>query len=151
MEEVRTLKAEREAIEQTLRDPIADIVPKFLQALKDFGDVDEEALSETHLRAEYGSPQQQVAANLEAQANLVQRLSSAHAMFLSETQSQGVSERDQKLRELATGYDAFMELNGNLTEGTRFYGDLTPLLLKIQSKVSDFVFARKTEKDDLLK
>ena len=151
MEEVRTLKAERESIEQTLRDPIADIIPKFMQALKDFGDVDEEALSETHLRAEYGAAQQQVTANMETQASLVQRLTSAHERFVSETQSAGMSEREQKLKELASGYDAYMELNGNLTEGTKFYGDLTPLLVKIQSKVSDFVFARKTEKDDLLK
>ena len=34
--------------------------PKFLQALKDFGDVDEEAISEGHLLTEYGRLQQQV-------------------------------------------------------------------------------------------
>lgn len=33
---------------------------KFLQALKDFGEVDEETLSEAHLRTEYGSVQGQV-------------------------------------------------------------------------------------------
>ena len=67
MDEVCTLKTEREVIETTLRDPVADIselrnvrtlgpwppfppVPKFLQALKDLGDVDEEAISEAHFR-----------------------------------------------------------------------------------------------------
>ena len=60
MEEVKTLKAEREVIERTLRDPVADIVPKFMTSLKDLGDVDEESISEAHLRTEYGRLQQQV-------------------------------------------------------------------------------------------
>ena len=38
----------------------SSLAPKFLQALKDLGDVDEEAISETHLRGEYGKIQQQV-------------------------------------------------------------------------------------------
>ena len=60
MEEVKTLKAEREVIERTLRDPVADVVPKFMAALKDLGDVDEESISEAHLRTEYSKLQQQV-------------------------------------------------------------------------------------------
>ena len=151
MEQVRTLKAERETIEQTLRDPIADIVPKFLQALKDLGDVDEESITEAHLRSEFGQVQQQVSDNVEKQEGIVQSIMAAHDQFIRETQSQGVSVREEKLKELAAGYDAFMELDSNLTEGTKFYNDLTPLLVKIQSRCSDFVFARKTEKDDLVK
>lgn len=78
MESVKTIKAEREVLEQQLKEPVADIstqdnlmisgftffssslVPKFLQALKDLGDVDEEAISEAHLRTEYGKLQEQV-------------------------------------------------------------------------------------------
>ena len=36
------------------------LVPKFLQSLKELGDVDEEAISEAHLRTEYGKIQEQV-------------------------------------------------------------------------------------------
>ncbi len=60
MEEVKTLKAERDVIERTLHDPVTDIVPKFMISLKDLGDVDEESISEAHLRSEYGKLQQQV-------------------------------------------------------------------------------------------
>lgn len=151
MEEVRTLKAERETIEQTLRDPVADIVPKFLQALKELGDVDEESITEAHLRSEYGQVQQQVTESVERQESMLQSIVAAHDQFTRENQSEGMSAREQKLKELAAGYDAFMELDANLTEGTKFYNDLTPLLVKIQTRCSDFTFARKTEKDDLVK
>jgi len=151
MQEVSTLKAERDTVEQTLRDPVADVVPKFLQALKELGDVDEESTTEAHLRSEYNHLQQQVSESVERQEGIVQRILTTHDQFIRETQPEGVSSRETKLKELAAGYDAFMELDANLTEGTKFYNDLTPLLLKIQNKVSDFTFARKTEKDDLLK
>ncbi len=151
MERVRTIKAERESIEKTLRDPVSDIVPKFLQSLKDVGDVDEESVSEVHLRSEYGQAQQQVTESVDSQEEVIGQIIIAHDQFVSETQSQGVSAREMRLKELAAGYDAFMELDANLTEGTKFYNTLTPLLLKIQGKVSDFCFARKTEKEDLLK
>lgn len=59
--------------------------------------------------------------------------------------------RSEMMSELARGYDAFIELMGNLAEGTKFYNNLTKILTTYQSNVNDFILARNTEKDDLMK
>ena len=146
------------------------LAPKFLDALKTIGDVDEEAISEAHLRTEYGKLQEQVfkvliinnysmlqklitqvSESVERQTDLEKRIEVTYAQFQRETQQHGTSARDNTLKELATGFDVYQEIMNNLQEGSQFYNNLTPLLVKLQSKVSDFVFARTTEKDDLLK
>ena len=57
-----------------------------------------------------------------------------HEIFVRESGG-GTNDRDEVLKQLAAANDAYFELKGNLQEGTKFYNDLTQLLVTFQSKV----------------
>jgi programmed cell death 6-interacting protein len=40
------------------------------------------------------------------------------------------------MKQWAAAHDAFFEVKGNLQEGTKFYNDLTQLLVTFQNKVA---------------
>ncbi|KAJ8724698.1 hypothetical protein PYW08_016172 [Mythimna loreyi] len=149
MEDVDTLKAERDAIEAELKDTTVDLRQQFLAALAASGAVDEPALSAGALGAALAPLQRQAGATLERQAALLADVQAAHQALMAARG--GASGRDNALGQLCAAADAFQELTANLNEGIKFYNDLTQLLVAFQNKVSDFCFARKTEKDELLK
>ncbi|XP_065052731.1 programmed cell death 6-interacting protein-like [Rhopilema esculentum] len=152
MADVDEMKKEREKLEEQFKETPLDMAPKFLQALSAEGFIDSERISNVGLEEKYGEYQREVDESLNQQEALLAKIQDANNRFVAEKQSSGAaSQRDQMLKELAQAYDAFIELLGNLQEGSKFYNDLTEIVLKFQSKVSDLVFARRTEKDDLSK
>ncbi|XP_058040349.1 programmed cell death 6-interacting protein isoform X3 [Ahaetulla prasina] len=85
-------------------------------------------------------------------AKTIQGSENSHQEFSKMKQSNNESNlREEVLKNLAIANDNFVELTANLKEGTKFYNELTEILLKFQNKCSDIVFARKTERDELLK
>ncbi|XP_030370713.1 programmed cell death 6-interacting protein isoform X1 [Scaptodrosophila lebanonensis] len=150
MEAVETIKAERDATEAELKSATFNMKDEFLHALQKDGAIDEPALSLARIGQVLNPLQSQVKESVERQQTLVADIQNAHATFVSETGNCG-SSRDKLYKELATAYDSYIELSGNLQEGTKFYNDLTQLLVVFQNKISDFCFARKTEKEELLK
>lgn len=150
MEDVETIKAERDAIESDLKSATVNMKDQFLQALAQDGAINEPALSVSTIGQVLGPLQSQVQESIQRQVTLISDIQEAHSSFTAENGSTGGS-RDALFSELALAYDSFTELTSNLKEGTKFYNDLTQLLVVFQNKISDFCFARKTEKEELLK
>uniref|UniRef100_A0A182NM28 BRO1 domain-containing protein n=1 Tax=Anopheles dirus TaxID=7168 RepID=A0A182NM28_9DIPT len=150
MESVETMKVERECIESELKSLTIDLKERFLGALATEGVINEPAISLSEIGKVIGPLQEQVGETLARQQVLTTEIREAHERFVSES---GVStdQRDRTLSELAAAYDVFTELQGYLQEGETFYNGLTEILLVFQSKISDYCFARKTEKEELMK
>ncbi|KAF3428254.1 hypothetical protein E2986_02109 [Frieseomelitta varia] len=150
MEDIETLKTERDIIESELKCATTDMKATFLSALAKDGGIDEPNLSVESIGKTYGPLQKQVRDSIARQEQLIAEIQKCHTAFTAEQSGSG-SAREMMLCKLASAYDAFKELKGNLNEGAKFYNDLTQLLVVFQNKISDFCFARKTEKEELLK
>ncbi|CAG0880578.1 unnamed protein product [Cyprideis torosa] len=151
MDQVDALKAEREVLESELRNATVNMRPVFVNALSQEGSIQEQAISVEKLGEVYGPLQKEVKDSLERQEQLIAEIKSAHEAFVAERGGGSGGARESQLKDLAAAHDAFVELKQNLTEGAKFYNDLTHLLLTFQNKISDFCFARKTEKEELMK
>lgn len=149
MEAVETIKVERDVIEAELKSATVDMKDQFLHALAQDGAIDPNNVV-SHVGKSLSPLQKQVVESVGRQQSLISDIQQAHQQFTAECGS-GSNQRDQLLSQLASAYDIFTELQHNLKEGTKFYNDLTQLLIVFQNKVSDFCFARKTEKEELLK
>lgn len=150
MESVDTIKAEREVIESELKSATVDLKEQFLSALAHDGAINEPNISVGSIGKAMAPLREQVNESITRQEALIKDIQTAHQAFVAETGG-GSNSRDAFLSELASAYDNFTTLQNNLKEGTKFYNDLTQLLVTFQTKVSDFCFARRTEKDELMK
>ncbi|PIK46865.1 putative programmed cell death 6-interacting protein isoform X2 [Apostichopus japonicus] len=152
LSKVDAIKNEREVTENLIKTASSDVQVRFLSSLSSGGAVDEEKISNEDLDQLFNGLIQQVQESIKRQELLLNNIQDANTRFCN-AKSTNVSgqAREEMLRNLAGAFDVYMELTGNLKEGTKFYNDLTQLLVRFQSKVSDFCFARKTEKEELLR
>ncbi|XP_060798892.1 programmed cell death 6-interacting protein isoform X2 [Neoarius graeffei] len=146
------IKREREVLEGEIKAVTFDMTTKFLTALAQDGAINEEALSTGELDSRYGAYTQRVQQNLRSQEDILAQVQTSHQEFAALKQSNTeANHREEVLKKLASAHDSYIEISSNIKEGTKFYNDLTEILLKFQNKCSDIVFARKTERDELLK
>jgi programmed cell death 6-interacting protein len=85
------------------------------------------------------------------QATLLTQIQAENDSFLKQRSSNAQLESRQKvLQQYENAYKTFVELKGHLKDGINFYTKFQEHLTKFKIKCSDFAFARKTEKSDLL-
>lgn len=150
--QLEEMKKERESLEGEVKAVTFDMSTTFLTALAQDGAINEEQLSLSQLDQLYGAYNQRVQASLRMQEDLLAQVQTSHQEFSSLKQSNTeANQREEVLKKLASAHDSYVEISSNLREGTKFYNDLTEILIKFQNKCSDIVFARKTERDELLK
>ncbi|KAI1724665.1 BRO1-like domain-containing protein [Ditylenchus destructor] len=151
MDQVQEIKVEREKLEKSMKEVRFDMCNDFQQSMSDNGIVNEEKLSSEKIEHLFGPLKKQVEESLKKQEMVLNDVQKWNNKFAEEKHGSGSVERENFLKLLATAYDAFLQLEENLNEGTKFYNDLTPILVRLQQKVTDFCFARQTEKEDLMK
>ncbi|XP_058457648.1 programmed cell death 6-interacting protein [Malaya genurostris] len=150
LESVDTIKAERDVIESELRSVTVNLRDTFLTSLASDGAINEPALSISEISKTIAPLQAQVQDNILRQDSIIQDIKRAQQEFVTESGSSDKSS-ETVLTQLASAYDVYSDLQHNLQDGVKFYNDLTQLLITFQNKISDYCFARKTEKDELLK
>uniref|UniRef100_A0A1I8B0H6 BRO1 domain-containing protein n=1 Tax=Meloidogyne hapla TaxID=6305 RepID=A0A1I8B0H6_MELHA len=150
MNQVQEIKVEREEIEKELKKVRCDMSNDFSKALAETGVVNEEKISPENI-LNFNLLRDRVESSIKRQNSLMKEVQSWHKKFSEERKSIGGAEQGNFLKELAAAYDAFFTLQGDLFEGTKFYNDLTPVLVRLQQKISDFCSARQPEKEDLMK
>jgi programmed cell death 6-interacting protein len=144
LEDVETLKAERDTIGRKLRSATVDMKSTFLKPMARDGVVDEPAISAENLGKAFAPLQHQVNESLQEQETLV-----AEILATDELRREKDSAAAAALEELATASDAFTELRGSLPKGAVFHSHLTQTLMAFKNKISSFCLARKTEKEKL--
>ncbi|KAI3380159.1 hypothetical protein SNEBB_008335 [Seison nebaliae] len=158
LDKIETLKAERSVTLSELESLLSkncdmDILNGKLSSAID--EQQQQRIIDEEVDQFIGPILQQVKENVEQQAKFVNELTGANEAFVQiqkELQPNSpIGTPTDNWTAMANSANVFNELMSHLNEGTKFYTDMTDILLKCQTKVLDFVFARRTEKEDLEK
>lgn len=159
---LRQIAMDRAAAGNALQQAVAadNITPAILAA--DGGSEDAYAGIIQDALSKYNEFEDAVQASADAQAEALRKTAQDNAAFDDARRvatgagrdgsgsGSGGDPRAEALQGLETAFKTFGELRANLAEGINFYSELQTRIQNLKSKISDFTYARQTEKQDLL-
>lgn len=154
MQEVNSVKQSRSDLENKFKNAsFESLKNKFIETVNNEGTLNDTAMIAEALGSIFGPLQKEARESKEKQEALVKEVRVVNDDFveLKGGSQSSASERDRFFSRLASAHDAFNDLLRHLQEGTKFYNDLTQLLVSLQTKVDDYCYARKTELEELVK
>lgn len=154
IQEVNQLKHSREELEGKLKTAsFESLKSKFMEAVNNEVNLDDNAMIAEALGTVFGPIQKEAKESKDKQESLVGEIRTTNEDFvaLKGGSQSAASQRDVFFSRLAAAHDSFNDLLRHLQEGTKFYNDLTQLLVSLQAKVDDYCYARKTELEELVK
>lgn len=154
MQEVNSLKYARDELETKFKNAnFESLKNKFIETVNNEGTLNDTAMIAEAIGSVFGPLMKEARESKDRQEALVKEIRSTNDDFveLKGGSQSSASQRDEFFSRLAAAHDSFNDLLRHLQEGTKFYNDLTQLLVSLQSKVDDYCYARKTESEELLK
>lgn len=154
MQDVESLKRDREELENKFKNAdFESIKSRFIETVTNEGTIDEAAMIAESLGSVFGPLQKLAKESKDRQEQIAKEVRVANEDFveLKGGAQSSASERDQFFSRLAAAHDSFNDLLRHLREGSKFYNDLTQLLVALQTKVDDYCYARRTELEELVK
>lgn len=154
MHDINGIKHARDELENKFKNADFDSLKnKFIETVNNEGTLNDNEMVAEALGSIFGPLQKEARESKERQEAIAKEVKVVNEDFveLKGGAQSSASERDMFFSRLAAAHDAFNDLLRHLQEGTKFYNDLTQLLVTLQTKVDDYCYARKTESEELTK
>lgn len=150
MSDIEALKKNRLSLEEQLKNlDVSSIKKQFEVASKSSDSFDDSAMIGETIGQLLGPLEKKARESKDQQDVLLKEIQCSNDDFVEARggMSSAAMERDTFFSSLSITYDAFNDLLHHLEEGTKFYDDLTRILVDVQTKVDDFCYSRKIEQD----
>ncbi|KAH9282692.1 Programmed cell death 6-interacting protein [Echinococcus granulosus] len=146
--QVDTMKKERVDLQKQLEQIKLpeSLTKEFLKIYQKGGTIDAQSLATEHVNKALESARDCIRESLDKQTSMLKDIQSLYESIFGKKK-----EVASALTTLLMAAEAYDQLCQDVGQGITFYADLTGILIKFQNKVNDYVFARRTEKKELMK